>query len=99
MVDGLWPAARVGHCAEHVVQALGGLRLRQGVCAQEDLHLPIGPGSGADAHQNHVPATPPRSLPRTTHTSSRQCAALITHCSAIRKPPHTCLPFTCTDAM
>ena len=63
MIDGLWPAARVGHCTEHVVQALGGLRLRQGVCAQEDLHLPIGPGSGVDAHQNHVPAAPPRPAP------------------------------------
>lgn len=41
----------------------------------------------------------PHSLSRATHTSSRQCAALMTHCSAIRKPPHTCLPFTCTDAM
>jgi len=104
VVYGLCPAARVGHYAEHVVQALGGLRLRQGVRAQEDLYLPIGPGSGVDAHQNHVPSAPPRpawprSLPRATHTSSRQCAALITHCSAIRKPPHTCLPFTCTDAM
>lgn len=42
MVDGVGPAVRVGHCAEHVVQALGGLRLRQGVRAQENLHLPVG---------------------------------------------------------
>lgn len=55
---------------------------------------------------SHIPtSTPylglctPCTCTQATHTSSRQCAALSTHCSATRKPPHTCLPFTCTEAM
>lgn len=105
MVDGVPPAIRVRHCAEYVVQALGGLLLRQRVRAQEHMHLPVGPENraGSTSEQGPYPSPSPalctRTLAQGTHTSSRQCAALSTHCSATRKPPHTCLPFTCTEAM
>lgn len=68
--DGVGPTVWVGHCADHFVQALGGLRLRQGVCAQEHLHLPAGPESGvhiratSPPHPNLLPRSLPRLAPR-----------------------------------
>lgn len=59
-------------------------------------------GVGQGPRQIRVPPPPnpfPGLFPTTTHTCSRQCAALSTHCSVTRKPPHTCVPFTCTEAM
>lgn len=65
----------------------------------------LGAGLGSQPRPRR-PAPPRRAPPRpaapaapAAHTSSRQCAALSTQRSDTRKPPHTCLPSTCTDAM
>lgn len=50
-----------------------------------------------------APARPPPwapwHCPPGTHVPSVQCAALSTHCSAMRKPPQTCCPSSCSEAM
>lgn len=105
VLNAVRPAARMRHYNLHIIQPLVGFREGQGVGTQEHLHKVIlGPGDRTRAHLRSMSQPPEAPLPPSsphpaTHTPSMQCAALSTHCSSTRVPPHTCVPFTCTDAM